>query len=58
MTHRNVDLHGRIYDAFNARDVDALLALCDPGISTYSRSTCCTDVDATAAPASPCRAPR
>lgn len=27
-----MELHRRIYAAFNARDVDALVALCDPGI--------------------------
>jgi ketosteroid isomerase-like protein len=29
---RSVELHRRIYRAFNAHDVDALIALCDPSI--------------------------
>jgi len=31
-----VELHRRIYEAFNARDVDALVALCDSSIVVRS----------------------
>jgi ketosteroid isomerase-like protein len=31
-----VELHRRLYRAFNARDVEALIALADPGISVES----------------------
>jgi ketosteroid isomerase-like protein len=31
-----VELHRRIYEAFNARDVHALVALCDPSIEIRS----------------------
>jgi ketosteroid isomerase-like protein len=30
------ELHRRIYEAFNARDTDALIALCDPGVEIHS----------------------
>jgi ketosteroid isomerase-like protein len=33
---QSVDLHRRIYEAFNARDVDALVALCDPSVVVES----------------------
>lgn len=36
MSEQSVDLHRRIYHAFNARDVDALVALCDPSIVVQS----------------------
>lgn len=36
MSLRNVELHRRVYEAFNARDVDALLTLCDPSIEVRS----------------------
>jgi len=32
VSEQNVELHRRIYRALNARDADALLALCDPQI--------------------------
>ena len=32
----SVELHRRVYAAFNARDVDALLELCDPSIRIKS----------------------
>ena len=36
MSGQNVELHRRIYEAFNARDVDALVALCDSSIEIQS----------------------
>lgn len=36
MSEQNVELHRRIYEAFSARDVDALIALCDPSIAVQS----------------------
>jgi hypothetical protein len=33
---QSVELHRRLYEAFNARDVDALLALCEPSIEVQS----------------------
>jgi len=33
---QSVELHRRIYEAFNARDVDALVALCEPSIEVRS----------------------
>src|SRR5215211_6956617 len=36
MTERSVELHRRVYQAFNARDVDALLGLCDRSIVVES----------------------
>jgi ketosteroid isomerase-like protein len=32
----NVELHRRIYEAFNARDVDGLVALSDPSVAVQS----------------------
>lgn len=36
MSEQSVELHRRIYQAFNTRDVDALVALCDPSIVVQS----------------------
>ena len=36
MSHRNVELHGRLFAAYNAGDFDALIALCDPRIELHS----------------------
>ncbi len=36
MSGQNVELHRRLYEAFNVRDVDALVALCDPSIEIRS----------------------
>jgi ketosteroid isomerase-like protein len=36
VTEGSTHLHRRLYAAFNARDVDALIALCDPGIVVQS----------------------
>ena len=36
MSAQNVELHRRMYEAFNARDVDALMAFCDPSIAVQS----------------------
>ena len=36
MSTENVELHRRLYAAFNARDLGALVALCDPDISIRS----------------------
>jgi ketosteroid isomerase-like protein len=36
VSEQNVELHRRVYEAFNARDVDSLIAICDPGITVQS----------------------
>ena len=36
MSAQNVELHRRMYEAFNARDIDALMAFCDPSIAVQS----------------------
>jgi ketosteroid isomerase-like protein len=36
LCEQSAQLHRRIYEAFNARDVDALVALCDPNIEVQS----------------------
>jgi ketosteroid isomerase-like protein len=36
VSEENVELHRRLYEAFNARDADSLVALCDPGITVQS----------------------
>ena len=36
LSDQNVELHRRIYEAFSGRDVDALIALCDPSITVES----------------------
>ena len=36
MSSQNVEFHRRIYAAFNARDADALVALCHPSIEVQS----------------------
>jgi len=36
VSEQSVELHRRIYAAFNARDVDALVALCDPSVEIRS----------------------
>jgi ketosteroid isomerase-like protein len=36
VSDQNVELHRRLYEAFNARDIDSLIALCDPGITVQS----------------------
>ena len=37
MSQENVELAYRVADAFNRRDLDAVLALCDPDIEAHSR---------------------
>jgi ketosteroid isomerase-like protein len=37
MSQENVELAYRAADAFNRRDLDAFLALCDPDVEHYSR---------------------
>jgi ketosteroid isomerase-like protein len=39
VSERNVELHRRALRAFNARDVEALLAYCDPEIEFHSAVT-------------------
>ena len=36
MSEQNVELHRRAVDAFNARDVETFIALCDPQIELHS----------------------
>ena len=36
LSERNVELHRRLYEAFNARDIDSLVALCDPRVAVQS----------------------
>ena len=36
MSERNVELHRRLIEAFNARDIEAFIALCDPQIELHS----------------------
>jgi ketosteroid isomerase-like protein len=36
VSERNVELHRRLYEAFNARDIDSLVAVCEPGITVQS----------------------
>jgi ketosteroid isomerase-like protein len=36
VSQQNVELHRRLIDAYNARDTDAFVALCDPEIEVYS----------------------
>jgi len=36
MSQENVELHRRTYEAFNARDVERFIGLCDPGIEFHS----------------------
>jgi hypothetical protein len=36
MSQENVELHRRTYEAFNARDVEAFIALSDPQIEFHS----------------------
>jgi ketosteroid isomerase-like protein len=36
MSQENLELLHRAYDAFNRRDLDALLALCDPDVEFIS----------------------
>jgi ketosteroid isomerase-like protein len=36
MSEQNVVLHRRANDAFNARDVEALIGLCDPSVELHS----------------------
>ena len=36
MSQENVDLHRRWFEAYNARDIEALIAYCDPGIEFHS----------------------
>jgi ketosteroid isomerase-like protein len=36
VSERNVELHRRVKDAYNARDTDAFVALCDPQIEVHS----------------------
>ena len=35
MSERNVELHRRFDEAFNARDIEAMIALCDPSIEFH-----------------------
>ncbi len=39
MSQENVELHRLAVAAFNARDVDGFVALCDPGIELHSAVT-------------------
>jgi ketosteroid isomerase-like protein len=36
MSRENVELHQRFVDAFNARDIEAVIAYCDPAIEFHS----------------------
>jgi ketosteroid isomerase-like protein len=36
MSDRNIELNRRWFEAFNARDLEALIALCDPSIEFHS----------------------
>ena len=36
MSQRNVDLHRRVVEALNVRDVEALIAVCDPSAELHS----------------------
>jgi ketosteroid isomerase-like protein len=36
MSGRGVELNRRWFEAFNARDLEALIALCDPGVEFHS----------------------
>jgi ketosteroid isomerase-like protein len=36
MSERNVELHRSLFEAYNAGDVEAMLACCDPGIEFQS----------------------
>ena len=36
MSERNVELTRRVNEAFNARDIEAMIALCDPSIEFHS----------------------
>ena len=36
MPEQDVERHRRLYEAFNARDADSLVALCDPGVTVQS----------------------
>ena len=35
MSERNIELHRRFDEAFNARDIEAMIALCDPSIEFH-----------------------
>jgi ketosteroid isomerase-like protein len=39
VSEQNVELHRRLNEAFNSRDVDAYLAFCDPEIELHSAVT-------------------
>ena len=39
MPSENLRLHRRVIEAFNARDVDGIVALCDPAIELHSAVT-------------------
>jgi len=36
VSEQNVELHRRIHEAFNARDIEALIAYCDPQVDFHS----------------------
>ena len=36
MSERNVELHRRWIEAFNSRDIEAVIALCDPSVEFHS----------------------
>ena len=36
MSQENVELHRRVIEAYNAQDVEAFIALCDPSIEVHS----------------------
>ena len=36
MAEQNVDLHRRLVEAFNARDIEAWIALCDPRVEFHT----------------------
>jgi ketosteroid isomerase-like protein len=39
VSEQNVERHRRAYDAFNARDMEACIALCDPSVERASEMT-------------------
>jgi hypothetical protein len=36
VSRQNIELHRRLVEAFNARDIEAFIAYCDPGIEFHS----------------------
>jgi ketosteroid isomerase-like protein len=37
VSRQNIELHRRFYEAFNTRDIEAMIELCHPEIEFYSR---------------------